>query len=784
MSTPPKKVELLAPAGNMECLWAAINNGADAVYLGASAFGARSSAGFDKDELCKAVRIAHYFHRRVYVTVNTLVKQSEWDTLSKVLDAVVSSGADAVLVQDVGILRYVKRVYPAFPVHASTQMSLYSAFGALAAKRFGADRVVLAREATIKTIEETARTGIETEVFVHGALCVSMSGQCAFSAMIGGRSGNRGRCAQPCRLEYAYRGQRGAWLSPRDTCMVENLSGLVAAGVSSLKIEGRLKRPEYVSVVVKQYRNALDSADNEQASMPGAKEALKQIFNRGGFSKGYAFGAEDAAVINPLHVSHEGIPIGKVLRVRPMMDKLLASVLLTLPLHDQDGLEVRGRQTGGAIYSGKEMPAGSVVDIRLHAPCTAGDIVYRLDDARQLNAARRTLPPSAAMPVDVSAHLTLNVGTPAHLMLSDGETVYAHEGAVVQPAEKAPLSEETIKRALQKTGDLPVRMTNVVIEQDAPAFLPTSQLNRLRRDALQGYMEKRSRDFEGLKAINSYHIRNDDSPSLHPASGITVQCAEISLIGALKAAGARHFFWAPTEYDPDSLETLVTLLSPDDALVLPRQISDETLTTVRHLAERRHLSVVLNNLGHTALSWPSNVYAGSGLYVWNTESLHFMREQGFTSCTLPRELTFSEIEDLPAGILPLTLPVYGRYPLMVLNHCPERTFRGLTAGHDHCTLCKQGCGTKEQTLTDRRGVAFPLYPVHLPEGCINYLLDAKPLHLSHRAPRQYAWLLNFTDESPDACISITRHYADLRTGLPPASLTAPLFIGRYEAGVE
>lgn len=778
------KAELLAPAGSMESLWAAINNGADAVYLGASAFGARSAAGFDAQALNEAVRIAHFFRRRVYVTVNTLVKEREWQQLTGVLDAVAVSGADAVLVQDMGVLRYIRQNHPDLPVHGSTQMSLHSAMGARAAQRIGIDRVVLAREASLETIRQTAQTGIETEVFVHGALCVSMSGQCAFSAMVGGRSGNRGRCAQPCRLEYRYRGAQGAWLSPRDTCMVDDLPALLNAGVCSLKIEGRLKRPEYVAVVVRQYREALDRASLGKAANAKAKQALEQIFSRGGFSCGYAFGAEDAAIIDPLHVSHKGIPIGKVLRVRPMMDKYLATIRLTLALNDQDGLEIRGVSSSGAIYSGRDRLPGDTVDIRLHTPCAAGDIVYRMDDARQLQAARRTLPSSAAPRVDISARLDLPVGRPAVLTLSDGETEAACEGAIVQPAGNAPLSHETVERALRKTGDLPVCIGTVDVLQSAPAFLASSQLNQLRRDALQRFIEVRSLRCTRPYPVHPYQSGHRQAASTAFSPSITVQCADIAMGHRLKEAGAHRFFFAPVEYDAANLEKLLPLLSKEDAVVLPRQMSDKSLRTAHRLIEQMQLGVVLNNLGQTALNWPQAVFAGEGLYVWNAESLRFMREQGFSACTLPRELTATELSDLPADILPLIMPVYGRYPLMVLNHCPERTYRGLTSGHRHCVLCAQDQGTRGQKLTDRRGVAFPLYPVHLAEGCINYLLDAKPLHLSHRAPQSYSWLLNFTDETPDVCLSLTRHYTALFEGRLPEAVDMPLFVGRYDAGVE
>ena len=317
--------ELLCPAGSREAALAALCNGADALYLGASAFGARASAGFDREALREIIDLCHVYGRRVHVTVNTLVKERELEDVGETLRMLRDLRADAVLVQDLGVLDMIREEFPGLCVHASTQMAIHNAEGARLLQRLGVRRAVLARECTLDAIRAVAATGIETEVFVHGAQCVCVSGQCRYSGLIGGRSGNRGRCAQPCRLPYDWQGQTAAWLSPRDNCLRDHLEELAEAGVSSFKIEGRLKRPEYVAVVTRQYRRALDdlAAGRFRPADAAEREALGQVFSRG-FYPGYAFDARDAAVINPARVSAAGIAIGRVAKVWRKNDFYLA----------------------------------------------------------------------------------------------------------------------------------------------------------------------------------------------------------------------------------------------------------------------------------------------------------------------------------------------------------------------------------------------------------------------------------------------------------------------------
>ena len=419
-------MENLAPAGTYESLDRAVAAGADAVYLGCSAFSARAGAGnFDEAQLRQAVAFAHLHHVRVHVTVNTLIKDGEMDEVKALLRLLNEVRVDAVLVQDLGVLRMARECFPDLPIHASTQMAIHNATGAAWCASMGMTRAVLARECSLSEIALAAKQPIEIEVFGHGAQCVGVSGQCLFSSMIGSRSGNRGRCAQPCRLDYTYRGKRGAWLSPRDVCLRDYLPELKKAGACSIKIEGRLKRPEYVAVVAGSYRRGIDGAKANTQE----KQGLLQIFQRGGFMKGYALGAEDAGVIDPTRVNHGGVGIGSIEAVSGK----LARVRLTMDLHDGDGLQIRhGNEDHEMIYAGKDALAGEVAVLRLRPDMRvqSDDAVVRLTSARQLEEARALSIP--AIPCDMT--LVALPGEPLTLTVTDGESTATAAGDAVSAA--------------------------------------------------------------------------------------------------------------------------------------------------------------------------------------------------------------------------------------------------------------------------------------------------------------------------------------------------------------
>lgn len=374
-----REVELLAPAGGMESLIAAVQAGCDAVYLGGDAFGARAFAGnFDREQMAEAIRYAHRYGVRVYVTMNTLIYEDEMEAALAYARFLYEHDADALLLQDIGLCDRIRQELPDFELHAPTQMHIHNEAGMETARRLGISRVVLPRESTIEEIRSLSGQGMEIEVFVHGALCVCYSGQCLMSASLMGRSGNRGECAQPCRMRYElYREEmqgankipaQGAYLlSPKDLFTLHELDALLDAGVSSLKIEGRMKKPEYVAQVVSMYRAAIDAwKQKRQLPLDAQKEwDLRKLFNRG-FTKGHAFHASGRAMMNPIRPNHQGVVLGEVIAVS---DRRI-TIRLSEDLHQGDGIRILG----------KEEDAGCIVnrlykDGKLVAHAKKGEVV-------------------------------------------------------------------------------------------------------------------------------------------------------------------------------------------------------------------------------------------------------------------------------------------------------------------------------------------------------------------------------------------------------------------------
>ncbi len=779
---PAHDLELLAPAGSMDALKAAIANGADAVYLGAAAFGARSTAGFDESSLKDALRLSHLYRKKIYVTVNILIKERELDDVRRTLSLLSCLGADAVLLQDLGLVKICREEYPELPIHASTQMALHNASGVRLLQSLGAKRVVLARECGLSEIRLAAQTGMEIEAFCHGALCVSCSGQCLFSSMIGGRSGNRGRCAQPCRLPYTYQGVTGAWLFPRDLCARDELQAMADAGVYSFKIEGRLKRPEYVAVVTRAYRNALDSILEGRFSPTGEaeKENLTQIFSRGGFTLGYPGEKRDAAIIDPTRVTPIGVTIGTVKKVYQRSGALLADVPLTKPLHNGDGLEI-GRQE--LRYSGPETPAGQTAVLRLRDTVRIGEPVRRTEDESQLSAARKTYEGealNASLPIPFDAVLTAYPGKEISLRVTDGESVVTATGDVCQPALKKALDEESAKNALSKTGGTPFVLRDLTVKT-AGVFAPASALNALRREALVSLAEARiAAQPRNVSAPARFDV--PECGAYHPR--LIVKTSDGEAIPSLLQAGADEILYLPQDFREPYLTPILESFPEKTRLCLPSQCIEKTQRQIKAWVEERRISVCLSSPNQVA-SFASGDMAGEGVPVMNGEALRVLAHLGCKSVTLSRELSRQDIMDLPGDICELILPVYGRARLMLLNHCPMRTKMGLQTGREQCELCRHGKGALGTCLTDRMGASYPLRPLRLPEGCQIELMGDKPLHLSGhlQGMEGFSWLLTFSDEPKEEQTRITAHYAALRRNDTPGPLPIRGTLGRFADGV-
>ena len=711
------KPELLAPVGSEDALRAAVQNGADAVYLGTGAFDARQSADkFTGDKLADAVRYCHLRGVKVYATLNTIVREAEMPAFEPSVLDVVRADVDAVLVQDFGVVSTIRQIAPRLALHASTQMAVHNRAGVEFMRKQGFARVVLAREMSLKDIRACAGLGIELEVFVHGALCVSGSGQCLFSAMIGGRSANRGRCAQPCRLNYALNGAEGCLLSCRDLCAADLLNPLAEAGVDSFKLEGRLKRPEYVAVVTAAYRQAIDHPE-----LPVDIRALAQMFNRGQFTHGYLTGVEESKLIFAERPNHMGVSAGSCDRD--------GRVRLSEKVEQVDTLVLRrvGREDVPVRLSGS---AGETVPCR---DAGRGDQLIRLVSQAQMRAAQESWRTERRANA-VCAEAALRTGRPARLTLRAGEDTVAVEGPVVEAAQNRGADPERIRAQLAKTGGTPWRFEEIRVDADADAFCPASMLNALRRDALEKLETMRLGAPETPRSAAEPRL-----PAVRTANQtLLAQSRDPAILRSALSHGADEALFEPCDLREGALSAAGALLPERFSLVLPAIAADRTLQTLHAWATglRERIDCVwINNVGQLNLSWPGTLCADGMLHIANRRAVETLHAWGCARFAPSVELTCAQIEAL--GV-PTVLTVYGRTPLMHLRHCPLRTARGDAGPHSACRMC-DSCPTEQtldrQALRDRTGAAFPLRRQASDDGCVIRLVNSVPTLLLRRIGR-------------------------------------------------
>ena len=754
-------MELLSPAGNREALVAAIACGADAVYLGYTAFGARSYAGnFDADGLRDALAYAHERGKKIYVTVNTLVKQCEIDDLCDVLDLLSEVGVDAVLVQDMGVARMIQQRYPQLVLHASTQMTINNAQGAQLMKDMGFSRVVPARECSLEELRKMADVGVEVEAFAHGALCVAVSGQCLFSSMIGGRSGNRGRCAQPCRLPYTLEdGTSGYLLSTKDLMLIDRIPELRDAGVYSFKLEGRMKRPEYVGVITRAYREALDAAEANVDYHPSESviEGLRQVFNRGGFTEGYVMGKSNAALMSWERPNHWGIPVGKIMAMRGP----LAQVHLTRSLNNGDGLQSRGREETEFTYSGNDMAAGSEATVRIASKqARVGDEVFRLTDAAQMKEIREIMAHEQVhIPLDM--HLYAMPGKPPVLTVSDddGHCVESTAEQTVAEAQQRALDQDMAAKQLSKLGGTPYTLRTLTLESEN-AFMTASMLNGLRRDALEKIREARIETKQTGRRFAPKPCQMAKQEHL-----LIVQGEDLANAKALLDCGADVFEWQPQVYRLDALNhALEHADGVKPAFVLPAVMHSDELEHLHTWVERnadKLSGVVTNNPGQLALAWPVRVSSGQGLNVMNHACAEFYAALHVDRLTVSCELNQKELRDLFAIGGNYVMEAYGRTQLMLLNHCPRRTRNGDEKQDNRCDACAKLGGCPE-IYTDRKGYRFPLRRLQMEHGCVLRLYNSVETDMAKYADKlagfSVSLRLAFTDEPLERQKEITASY--------------------------
>jgi putative protease len=512
-------VELLAPAGSREALIAAVESGANAVYLAGSMFGARAYASnFDEEGMRAAIRFAHLRGVLINVTVNTIVGDEELPALRDYLKFLYEAGADAVLVQDLGVARIARETVPKLPLHASTQMTVHSLEGVLALQELGFSRVVLSRELSLKEIRYIcSHCQVEIEVFMHGALCVCYSGQCLMSSVIGGRSGNRGRCAQPCRLPYDLVDENGCdlledrageyLLSPKDINTIEIIPELIEAGVASLKIEGRMKRPEYVATVVSTYREAIDRHYTGTGYFVTSQEKdnLAQIFNRD-FTTAYLLDRPGKDMMSDRRPNNRGLMVGRVENYD--RNSSMVTVKLSGPLFLGDQVDfwvkVGGRVTaevkelwhvnGQSIAGGQ---AGELVKFYLPKAVHAHDRLFKVYDAALMEKAKESYKSGAPIRrIGLKAEVWVSEGQPLKIVFrdADGYEASAVTDFVAEAALKRPLSEEVIRKQVDRLGSSIFVLQELVCHIEGAVMVPMSEINEARRKATEALEQQRLAD--------------------------------------------------------------------------------------------------------------------------------------------------------------------------------------------------------------------------------------------------------------------------------------------------
>lgn len=749
-----KELELLAPAGSLKTLKAVIHAGADAVYLGGSMFGARAYANnFNEEELLEAIRFGHIHGRKIILAVNTLLKEYELGQLYDYLHPYYEAGLDAVIVQDMGVMEFIKTHFPNLPIHTSTQMTITNVEGARLLKEQGVERVVTAREMSLEEIQRIHdEVGVELESFIHGALCYCYSGQCLFSSIIGGRSGNRGRCAQPCRLSYeVLQGEKSLTghhatpiLSLKDMCTLPFLYELADHGVYSFKIEGRMKTPEYAAGVVSIYRKYMDSY-LDGSRIPVEKKdirALLELGNRGGFTNGYYYHHNDSDMLSGESASHnksEGVLQDNIRR--------------------------------------------EYVDTELKEK--------------------------------IKGKLILNKECPAKIEVQYGKIKVSYQGDMVLVAQNRPLTKEVVTEKITKTGNTPFVFENLEVTMDDDIFMPVNQLNQLRRGALEALeevllkpyertlpelVETSSAETDRQTTGNAIKEKQISGQSLSQTSGqqsagsstevrVLIEDAE-QLPAVLKADFVDTVYLDCMLY---TRENLLRKLSEDiDRVhasgkkafyVFPFIFRQQTsLFYEKIMSELKKLpldGIMVRSLDEIAFikEWGNEnwqMVSDSNLYTYSNEAAEYFYRLGMIQDTIPVELNRKEIlrrENSRSEMI-----IYGRLPLMITAQCIHKNTLGCM--HQHKVL----------NLKDRYSVHFPVKNF-CPE-CYNVIYNSLPVCLFKEdvtvkkiAPA--AVRLSFTTETEEETEQILTIYGDIyKNGGILGQMPMECTNGHFKRGVE
>lgn len=754
------RVEILAPAGSMECLKAAVAAGADAVYTGGALFGARAYAhNLTEEELLEAIDYVHLHGRRLYLTVNTLIKDREMEKqMYDYLLPYYRQGLDAVIVQDIGLFRFIRKHFPDLPIHASTQMTLTGVDGAKFLEKEGAQRIVTSRELSMAEVKKIAdETELEIESFVHGALCYCYSGQCLFSSFIGGRSGNRGQCAQPCRLLYQTpEAKRPQYLlSLKDICTLELIPEMIESGIYSFKIEGRMKKPEYAAAVAFQYRKYADLYLKYYEECPAGedpaayamkryrvreedRQMLLDLYNRGGFHTGYYHTQNGREMVSLNRPNHAGVPAVKVLakKGRNVTAKALTD------LYPQDIIELpmrKGREKADNYTCKDAVRKGMNVQIPVFAdtPFKRDEIWMRTRNSTLIDTLHEEFV-NGKIKERICGTFRLYPQEAATLMVKCRDAEITVTGEKAQEALSQPMSRERIEKQLRKTGNTEFEFSFLKAEIGEKVFLPMQSLNELRREALETLEKvicekyRRSGEVKDPEEDKTELSTEEEVLSGWTASVRTAEQMEVILeeeaIGRIYVDCTMF----PRIWEKDSYVEWITKVhaaGKEIYLVMPYIFRERTRKQYEAAYNRIFGAgwdgILIANYESFAFlkehGYTGRIMTDYNLYEFNQESRKFWKEKGVFEFTAPVELTERELQDL--RVKDGEVIVYGYLPMMVSAGCIQKTTRG----------CQKKSG--QTTITDR--YRNPFVVKNECDYCYNILYNYVPLYLGDRMEEVY-----------------------------------------------
>ena len=783
------KVELLAPVGDWNCLKAAVQNGADAVYFGVEQFNARMyAANFNVEDMKQVIEYCKLRNVKTNLTLNTLLENCEFDNAVDLAKEAYKTGVDAIIVQDLGLAKYLIDNIPGLPIHASIQMTVHNLQGVLKLEKLGFDRVVLSRELSCEEIEYICKNcKVEIETFIHGALCICYSGQCLFSSVVGGRSGNRGKCAGPCRLPYELISEnaetherksidKGYLLSTKDLCGIAYLPRLVQAGVKCFKIEGRMKSPEYVATVTRIYRKYIDMVLNNYDFIIDEKDIndLMQVFNRGGFSDGHLDSKHNRNLIFPEKPSNMGIYLGTIKKYNS--NKGHITLQLEEDLELGDSISVSNEASKYLVselmiknVNQKKVSANTEVTIgRMKGNIKVGDKVYRISSKALSDFAKASYDNCENKKIPLNCTVTIKKNTPISMEISTNKntcynelysSIYVKEISNMIPIDalKTPISVERVVKQISKTTNTPFSFENITVLLDDGLYVPSiSTLNELRRTALEKVeQEILSR---AKKTLLDLSKKSKESITYTP----NVKNPEISVLfrqldldfdyTKLDKEKITNIYVSLELFISKKYSKIISYFSDNYNLyiyvpsIIKTNYKNIALSTIEQAVMIYNIKgFIVSNIGDfELLKKYSKDYEFIGNYtlnVFNNNTMEEYRKLGLSRITLSRELNQELIKEMLANAnLNTEMIVYGNLPLMASSYC----FLGKT------NKCYPNCGTNckknnKYYLKDRLGFNFRVVPNSI--ETVTLICNSKTLSISTKDLPVNFVRLDILDES-------------------------------------